>query len=201
MKSKKSSTYVRELSIKQIKDLQNKYSDYLKNTRQGFLSMPTKKKLLKIKHFEKQDKSSDQSGIFYDIREHAKTAFGDFLLLFDTLSDEQIKQIFENQTLTVKQQEQFKNIKDSKELETFFAKQPTFLSMINSMFRDRGDEDSWQAMMSYYTIVICTKFLRDHGFVSTVAHNRLLDEVEDMINVEISRGIHLKRENRVKGFA
>jgi hypothetical protein len=55
--------------------------------------------------------------------------------------------------------------------------------------------------MSYYTIIICTRFLREHGFVSTIAHNRLLDEVEDMINVEIARGIRLKREDRVKGFA
>lgn len=200
MKRIESSTYIRELNKKQIKDLQAKYSEHLKQSRQGFLSMPVKKKLLRVTRFEKDEKS-DQSGFFYDIREHAKASFGDFLLLLDTLDDAQIQKIFESQMLSDKQLSNLRKITDPKDMQEFFEKLPNFLSMINQIFKDRTYDDTWQAYMSYYVIIICTRFLKEHGFVSTISHNRLLDEIEDMVNVEIARGTRLKREDRVKGFA
>lgn len=197
----KTSTYTRDLSTTQIKELKEKYSDHLNRSRQGFLSMPVKQRLLKIKKMEREFTNEEKQRYFYDIREHAKSAFGDFLLLMDTLQDSQIKEIFEGNNLSTKEMQQFKQLRNETENKNFFQKLPTFLNMLNTLFIEKGEQDdTWKAYMSYYVITTCTKFLREHDFISTKAHQRLLDEVEDMINVEIARGIYLNREQRVKGF-
>lgn len=197
----KTSTYTRDLSKNQIKELKEKYSDHLSRTRQGFLSMPVKQRLLKIKKMEREMTNEEKQRYFYDIREHAKTAFGDFLLLMDTLQDSQIKEIFEGQNLSLKEMNQLKQVKTNEDSTKFFQKLPSFLNLLTTLFSEHEEkDDSWKAYTSYYVVMACTKFLREHNFISTKAHERLLDEVENMINVEIARGVYLEREQRVKGF-
>lgn len=209
----KSSKYTRELSAKQIKTLQDRYSGYLKRTRRGFLSASEKEKLLKIKKWQESDHEIYQ--FFYEIRESAKTAFADFILLCDTLNEKEIREIFSNDYSTNKINEMPDGM-NFELMEQFYRTRPLLKDVIRYVLQDRSkvkftniksnkdlelfDDDSWQAYLAHDLIRICLQFFREHNFISTKAHERLADEVEDMINVEVSRGIKLKRHQRTKGF-
>jgi hypothetical protein len=143
---------------------------------------------LRKKHFTRDE---DKSQFFYDIREHAKSAFGDLMLLIETLNDSQIKENFETRY-------------DQNELARL-CKDPTFtpdsfLHMMYLLFNTEGD-DKWRAYLGYYLITIIFEFLKKHSYISTKAHERTLDEALDLINVEISRASQLPPQNRTKGFA
>jgi len=43
-------------------------------------------------------------------------------------------------------------------------------------------------------------YLRDHNLISSKAHERVTDEFQDLVNVEIGRGTKLSLNERVKGF-
>ncbi len=209
----KSSEYTRELSEKQIKTLQARYKGYIKRTRRGFLSTSEKEKLLKIRKWQESD--AEISQFFYEVRESAKTAFTDFVLLCDTLNEKEIESIFSNNYSKT----ELSKMPDSMNfelMEQYYRSHPIFKDVIRYILQDRSVvslsnvksakklelflDDSWQAYLAHDLIRICLQFFREHGFISTKAHERLAEEVEDMINVEVSRGIKLKRHERTKGF-
>lgn len=209
----KSSKYTRELNEKEIKTLQTRYKGYLKRTRRGFLSTSEREKLLKIKKWHESDGEIYQ--FFYDIRERAKTAFADLILLCDTLNEKEIENIFSNNYSNT----ELKKMPDGMSfelMEQYYRSYSVFKDVIRYVLQDRStiklsniklkkdfelfDDDSWQAFLAHDLIRICLQFYKEHGFITTKAHERLTEEVEDMINVEVSRGINLKRHERTKGF-
>ena len=104
--------------------------------------------------------------------------------------------------------------------EPFFERIPSLQKTLNALFRDYGtvrkrnlktsqfytyfepleEDDEWKAMLADNIISIGIKFLREHNLISSKAHERLTEEFEDMVNVEIARGTKLKRMERVKGY-
>jgi hypothetical protein len=210
----KSGLYTRDLSKKEIQSLQRKYTGYLKRSRQGFLSNNNKMILLKYKKWGEGTDSDDIYRFFYEIREKAFTAFSDLMLLCDTLSEDQIKEIFNIEpNISNKEPRVFGNEED---YQSFQRQHPVFNNIVENVLKDRSPitlktirkksdydlilDDSWQAFLAYGLIDMCLKFFSEHGFLSSKAHERLADEVKDMLNVEIARGIKLKRYERVKGF-
>lgn len=208
----KSSNYTRELTKKEIGTLQARYEGYCKRKRRGFLSTNEKEKLLRIKKWQDAD-DQEIYQFFYDIRESAITAFSDFLLLCETLNEKQIIEIFSND-IHVNDEMKLLKTPECDELERFRRSHPLFKYVVEFILSDRSKfkstktekelksiyDDAWQAYLAHDLIRICLNFFREHGFISTKAHERLADEVEDMINVEVSRGIKLKRHQRSKGF-
>jgi hypothetical protein len=185
--SDESSTYIRKLTKNEISSLQRRYEHHYNRTRQGFLSRKVIEILLRKRHFQR---SENKSQFFYDIREHAKSAFGDFMLLIETLDDSQLKEIFES----IPNQ---KEIKKFKEISDFNS--DTFLNMIKLLFKMCGD-DTWRAYLCFYIITIMFEFLKERSFISTRSHIRTLDEAIDAINVEISRNTQIPFDKRLKGF-
>jgi len=62
------------------------------------------------------------------------------------------------------------------------------------------EDDTWRAILVHDIINIGITYLEDHNLISSKAHERLVDEFQDMINVEIARGTKLSLNERVKGF-
>ena len=173
-------------------------------------------------YFKKWEKGTDDSQkykCFYDIRERAKTTFGDYLLLTEVLTDEQLQNIFTKYNTTKKEQ-QFLH-KRKIEFQDRIHHIPAFHNMLESLFRleyknepvidhdgkladtismSKDEDDAWKARFTEETINICLKFFKEHRLISTKVHERLVEEVEDMINVEVARGTKLKLSERVKNW-
>jgi len=211
--------YTRGYTPKQINQLQTKYDFHLQRRRRGFLSSNQKKILLHLSKWKKGTDNSAKHKFFYELRESAKTAFGDYLLLTETLNDDQLKEIFTHYSFTDKE-EKYRSEKNIEHVE-FYKQIPVLHNVLESLFKleyqnepvvdskgkfshtislPKDIDDEWQARFAEETIRICLKFFKEHSLISTKAHERLVEEVEDMINVEVARGTKLKLSERVKGW-
>ena len=219
MKNRYSHEYLRELKSKEINDLKKKFSDHIKPRKNGFLTRKLREKLLRIsKHTESNRENYDNP---YEIREHAKSAMRDFQLIIETLTDDRIKEIFKKDFLSDEEQKRKPEINSKDEIE-FFQNLPSILNVFDSLFKlktkivkitykDGKEEksheyvdvidydDSWKAILAEDILNTCLKFFIEHRYISTKAHQRLVDEIKDAINVEVSRGMNLKISERTKG--
>ena len=91
----KSSDYTRDLTKKEIKDLQAKYTPLLnRSIRSGFLPTEMKKRLLHITNWKDDTSNQEIYQFFSDIREHAFTGLMDLQLICDTLNEKELQRIF-----------------------------------------------------------------------------------------------------------
>lgn len=104
----KSSSYSRDLTKKEIKDIQAKYAPHMKRTRKGFLERPVKERLLHITNWKEETTNEEIYRYFYEIREHAKSAIDDFRLLCDILTESQLQEIFAREEIHEVKQFQLK---------------------------------------------------------------------------------------------
>ena len=167
----KSSEYTRELNKKQINTLQASYEGYLKRRDRGFLTTKEKENLLHIKKWQDADNQTVYQ-FFFDMRESAKTAFSDFMLLCETLNEKQLIQIFSN-NIYLSEESKLSHSTD-KDLKKFQRTYPLFKYVVRAMLQDRSrvtltnikskkdlesfDDDSWQAYLAHDLIGICLEF-------------------------------------------
>jgi len=58
------------------------------------------------------------------------------------------------------------------------------------------EDDIWLAHLAYQIVLECFKFFKEHNLVTSMVHERLIDETEDMLNSEIGRAWFVTRERR-----
>ncbi|MEM3063658.1 MAG: hypothetical protein QW303_08995 [Nitrososphaerota archaeon] len=117
--------------------------------------------------------------------------------------------------------EKLKRINDPLELESYLKTFPNLKFTIEALLREyyeikhvktaKGSrfnvnepseyDDSWKAMLAEELLVLCLDFFIRRKYISTKAHMRLVEEVKDMINVEVSRGKNLPFNKRTMGHA
>lgn len=195
-----SSKYLRDISKKEIAELQAKFDIHMKRTKSGFLERPVKERLLHKKRLEEYTKDDEVYDFYYKIREHTKTAFGDFMLLCDVLTENQLQEIFEFK-LEGELKKKIASTRDGHESTQLFRMVPSLENILNSIIEDRGIEqknptkmwdkrtlelqpDSWKYYLVKHLIETGFQFLIKNGYVTSQAHKRLVEEAIDMINSE-----------------
>lgn len=191
--------YTRFLNEKEIKHLQQKYEDHMKNSRGGMLSQDRRKKLLHKAHWNEEDKkisSEYLSKYFYELRESTKGTFLDFLLLCDTLSSDQIREIFE---LNVPDEFYSQVEKGAKrtELQKIVDSMPSLENVVRSVLMSKDSintqdkkskseiaPDSWKFELAYRLVRMSFIFLEKNQFITSKAHRRLIEETIDMLDSE-----------------
>ena|SRR3989338_5535253 len=198
---KKNHQYTRELTSTQINELQSKYNP--KSTKKrGFLSSKQRVVLLHKGKIGKRTSIPNESDFFYTIREKAKSAFDDYMLLLYTLTDSQLEDIFSSQSGS---KNTFSILSVLNRLFELEFRPITIVDVKGKKVKTSKEpiniDDTWKALLSETILKICIEFFKNHRYISTNIHNRFLDELEEMINVEISRASQLYMHNRVKGIA
>jgi len=210
--------YRRELSKYEARFMHAKFQNHT-NANGGIFTPDKRRKLLGLK--PKQGKHhEDTADFWYDIKTTVKSGLKDFELFFDVASPEQIGKILEVRS-TKDDLDKLHKISDPFEQETFWKSFPSLQGTLRALFRDYTKtritklkdggvskwvepidyDDSWKAQLADSVVQICLKFFREHRLISSKAHERLVDEMEDMLNVEVARGTQLPRSQRVKGYA
>lgn len=191
-----SSNYLRDLSKNEIAGLQTKYDIHMKRTKSGFLERPVKEKLLRKKRWSEYTQDDEVYDFFYKIREHAKTALGDLMLLCDVLTDSQLREIFEFKT-EGELKKQLSITKFGSEYGKLLSFAPSLENFLNSLTVSHDTKpvspkvwdnrtlevqpDSWKFYLVEHLIEISFEFLKQNGFITSKAHQRLVEEVMDMI--------------------
>lgn len=211
--------YRRQLSKYEQKKVLYRYKNH-RDADGGIFTESTRRRLLGIKQGSKKGLPLDTPDFWNDVRRYVRNGLKDLELICDVAHPDQLEEMFHKETLTREEQKEMKELTKAWEQTDFLETIPSLKKFIASLFKDyvvmrkrmvlpEGKKypipevigsDTWKAYLAHDLLVICLKFFNEHNFISTKAHQRLVEEVEDMINVEVSRGIKLKRNERVKGF-
>lgn len=195
-----SSKYLRDLTKNEINELSLKYFIHMKRAKAGFLERPVKERLLRKTRWSEYTQDSDVYDFFYKIREHARTGIGDLLLLCDTLTETQLKEIFITQP-TKEQLDPIKYNTDVKVHDRMWQSIPTLENVLRTILKDREtydiqnkkvwekkelieQSDAWKFFFAQSIVRICLEFFKNNSFITTKAHERLVEEVIDMLDSE-----------------
>lgn len=203
----KASAYARDLSQNQIKVLQGKYTLYITKAsrNRGFIPIKKAERLLHITNWETDATSDDVYQFFSDLKAHTRTAFWDFQLLCDSLKPEVLKDIF-SWDYPKELSEEIKHESDTKKSQELFGRVPTIENVVRAILSSKEEKevkldddvwkqkelveqpDAWKYEIARHLITICFEFLQENRYITSKAHERLVEEAIDMVNTE-SRNI------------
>lgn len=209
--------YRRKLSKKDLKLIHSIYTVHT-DDEGGLFTKDKRRKLLGLK--QKHGKYfEDTADFWYDVRTSVKSGLKDLELFFDVTDTNQIKEILYD----APQKEEMNSLKKTRDYNEQYVIQrqiPSLMRTLSALFQkyykstkyktNEGkiqkysehveEDDPWRAYLVNDMINLSITYLRDHNLISSKAHERLTDEFIDMVNVEISRGIQLSLNQRVKGY-
>ena len=157
----------------------------------------------------------DTADFWYDVRSTIKSGLKDLELFFEVAHTEQIKDIFFDSPKKEESEILKKSLDDNKQYvlrRQIPSLQRTLSSLFEAHYRykkvksDTGeiqkyseqikDELEWKSYLVRDIIDLGISYLERHNLISTKAHNRLVEEFVDMVNVEIAIGVKLSQLER-----
>jgi len=208
--------YRRELSKNESKYLHEIFNDHV-NDDGGIFIKDKRKKLLGLK-LEHGKYFEDTADFWYDVSSTVKSALKDLELFFEVAHPEKIKDIIYDSV--IKEESQIlKKTHDGNKYEILRRQIPSLTQTLNSLFKsyyrpkktklpsghlhkysEQIEEGEWKAILAHDIIKQGINYLKEQKLISSMAHQRLTEEFEDMINVEISRGVSIPLNKRTIGF-
>ena len=209
--------YRRKLSKNDLKLVHSVYKVHTDDDG-GIFTKDKRRKLLGLKQ-KKGTYFEDSADFWYDVRSSVKSGLKDLELFFEVAHQNQIKDVLYDAPLK-EELSLPKQTQDHNKMYVLQRQIPSLKSTLNTLlqkyYKSRKiklptgeirrysehieEDDTWRAMLVHDIINICITYLQDHNLISSKAHQRLVDEFQDMINVEIARGTKLSLNERVKGF-
>ncbi|MHB8546005.1 MAG: hypothetical protein ACYDAJ_04500 [Nitrosotalea sp.] len=201
--------YRRELSKYDQRNILDKYKEH-RDAVGGIFTPDKRRKLLGIKAESGKRDHQDTAEFWYDVRTTVKSGLKDLELLCDVANPKQLEEIFTN---GIPLRDELKGIHSfmfsqmhnkSSALENILAallqdynhNQTSYTKKSKNSKADFVSEDVWQAYRASNIIFICMDFFKRNNFISTKAHKILVEQVEDMISVEVYRGVKQEKNQR-----
>jgi hypothetical protein len=191
----KNSKYLRDLTRKQIEDINKKYEKYLKDVnpqRNGFLTNSQKNLLLRKKNLEQNKAQNTNSDNFSQIREKTRSALVDFQLLFDTMSENQLKVLFGN--------EDEQTPRNPKLMYGSYPLSILFESLLPKVNDKNNESTQWKKYFMEEIIVMGLLWYYNSGIVMTSAQKEMLLDTIDAITIATS-GKKKIEKNTFSGFS
>ncbi len=157
-----------------------------------------RRKLVGLKKKNPKQIEEGTADFWYDVRKSAKHSLTDLQLVSEVANTEQLREIFsiipygEWNKDTSKTDLVFliRQVLGSQPWRTVRYKKGVPQPSYNS------EDDSWLAFLAYQIVHECFEFFKDHQLVTSKAHERLIDEVDDLLNSEVGRADWLARNQR-----
>lgn len=189
--------YRRKLSKSEQKHIHAKYKHH-KNDDTGIFTSDRRTKLLGLKPKDRTIKDKNMSNFWSDVRKYSKLGLSDLHLVADVGNQNQLNEIFGSVPFNEWDEDQSRT-DISKLLRTIFSSQPrSNVKKVKGMLTPipNDESDIWLANLAYDVVLECFKFFKEHNLVTSITHERLIDETEDMLNSEIGRAIFVSRHYR-----
>ena len=189
--------YRRKLTTSKNKYILDKYK-HNKNDDVGIFTSDKRRKLLGLKPKDRKIKPDNIANFWFDVRNSVKIGLTDLQLIADVADHNQLRQMFE----LIPFSEWDKDISKTdlpKLCRTILSSQPN-----SRVVKRKGmlvpveneEDDVWLAHLAYEMVIECFRFFNEHNLVTSMAHERLIDETEDMLNSEIGRAWFVPRGRR-----
>lgn len=180
--------YRRKLSPSQQKHFHSMYKLH-KDLEGGIFTPDKRRKLLGLKSKSRKIAPENLANFWSDVRKHSKNGIVDLHLLADMIHPDQVKEVFQ---LIPWQEWNKDNSKTSlaglvKAVLESEDESSRDIRKRRSKQKYANDEepDVWKAFLAQHIVDECLDFFIAHGFVTSKAHQRIVDELKDMLNVEI----------------
>jgi hypothetical protein len=187
----KNSKYLRDLTRKQIENINTKFVKYGKTKRNGFLTFSQKEILLRKKNLNQNRIENTNSDNFSQIRAKTASAMVDFQLLFDMLSENQLETIFGKKDETT-----------PRNPDLIYSTYPIsilFESLLPKS-NDKNDETKqWRKLFMEEITMMCLLWYYNSGIVMTSAQREMLLDTIDAITI-MSSGKKKIEKNPDGGF-
>jgi len=185
--------YRRELSIDKQKQIHRKYKNH-RDAEGGIFKPDKRRKLLGVKGEKKKVAPENLANFWSDVRKYVKNGLIDLQLIAEVAHPDQLKEMFQLIPLSERREDKSKtsivNI-----LDAIFEEHNKLVYDIEkdgTRFPRRSTEvdDSWKIDLAAEIVGNCLKFYMDSGLVTSKAHERLIEEVTDMLGSEYGHVIN-----------
>ena len=189
--------YRRKLTTSKNKYILDKYKHH-KNDDVGIFTSDKRRKLLGLKPKDRKIKHDNIPNFWSDVRNSVKIGLTDLQLIADVADHNQLRQMFK----LIPFSEWDKDISKTdlpKLCRTILSSQPRSRVVKRKGMlvpAENEEDDVWLAHLAYEIVIECFRFFKDHNLVTSMAHERLIDETEDMLNSEIGRAWFVTRGRR-----
>jgi hypothetical protein len=189
--------YRRELSKNEQKNIHFKYKDHV-NAEAGIFTSDKRKKLLGVKQ-KSGSYHEDTADFWYDVRTHTKSGLKDLEILAEVAHHDQLKEIFQS-NLTDETIKKMKETEDENMKYLIQQTNPTLDNVFRFILESRSSvkiekepwnndklkeqEDAWKYYLTRDMIRVCFEFLKNNRYITSKSHERLVEEVLDMIDSE-----------------
>lgn len=189
--------YRRQLDKSKLKYIVSKYKNHSGD--EGGIFRPEKRrKLIGLKKKNPKQVEEGTADFWYDVRTSVKHGLIDLQLISEVAHPEQLKEMFSeipygdwNKDIAKTDLPKLiRSILGSQPWRTVRYKKGVPQPIYNN------ENDSWLAFLAYHIVHECFEFFKDHQLITSNAHMRLVDEVDDLLNSEIGRADWLARNQR-----
>ncbi|OLB91889.1 MAG: hypothetical protein AUH25_01660 [Thaumarchaeota archaeon 13_1_40CM_38_12] len=190
--------YRRHLTISEQRNILSKYKNH--RDVEGGIFVPSKRrKLLGVKAESRKGIHEDTADFWSDVRKYVRHALTDLQLISEVAHPEQLKEIFQLVPFGVREKDQSKaSLADV--LETLFKYTTQYKKIASGWIPVRPQEHIiWKAHLASEIVQKCLQFYKDSGMITSKAHERLVEEVIDMVGTELSHVI--SREMKLPYYA
>lgn len=201
--------YRREIPKVQAKNLVDKYKNH-RDADGGIFTPNKRRKLLGVKPESSRNYKEDTADFWYDVRNTVKSGLKDLELICEVAHPKQIREIFEEK-LSKEENEELGKISKPEDSFLFQQRLPSLERFLTALFTDYKrykqvpfvnvnnvvtsysvaesiEKDYlWRAVLAKDIIQIGLNFFKEHNLVTSKAHRRLVEEIEDMLTVELAR--------------
>jgi len=190
--------YRRKLIKGKQKQVLTRYKKH-RDAEGGIFKPDKRRKLLGLKAKSRKVSPENLSNFWSDTRNTVKNGLSDLHLISDVANAEQMKKMFDLVSYQELNEDKsrsslatiVKSVLDSPDGSKEFI-----INKQRKITHNKESPDAWKAFLAKEIIDQCLKFYESHGFVTSKAHQRLVEELKDMLNVEVARGLFLERGKR-----
>ena len=194
--------YWRDLKKKDIDLFKKTYENHLKIDRGGLTSKKFRQRLLGLKLGKRGDfrnrtiddniGESKDSQFWFLIKESVRYTLNDLRLISEVSNEKQIREMFQVTPYVISEERKKQLLKQkvlSKDEEKFLKENKMHVSLdsiLNSILntpRGNNQDEIWKSILVREILKICIKHLKQNEFLMTKSHIRLLDELEDLMEV------------------
>ncbi len=168
------------------------------NAEGGLFTPDKRRKVLGIRAKSKIA-PQNMANFWSDVRRYVRNGLSDLRLVADVANSEQMKEMFSLYSFDEGQKDRAKT-SIAKLVKTILESPDGSDRFIVGRQRKpsgkKEEPDAWKAFLAVKIVEECLEFFNTHGFVTSKAHQRLVDELIDMLRTEMSHAMFVERGYR-----
>jgi len=180
--------YRRKLTKIEHKNIVSRYKKH-RDAEGGIFVPRTRRRLIGVKDEKRGQFRDDTPDFWSDVRSHVKTAITDLQLICEVTNQEQLKEMLQLVPFATRKTDETKaSLSDV--LSILFDYKLQYKRTKKGWEQVIDSKNIlWKSELAHDIVIKCLKFYQDHGLITSKAHERLVEEVTDMLGAELSHAI------------